>query len=431
MTPKPFRDRREAGAVSAGRLQHYRGRDDVVVPALGGVPVAFRGRPGAAPPDVVVVRKLGAPGSPELAVGAIAGVGAVVDDGPATGATRYAASRVVVAVPVADEVICASTPGRCTAVGTAYWRTALGAPDGVLPDHELMAPVGDARFVLTGESYEDEVVAQLVDRQRPDLDVVRRDRPGFEPLQELADRLDADKDPSKISLWEHNSNPVHAPATELGDGRAAESLLAGPASRAVRRRCAPRHDLGSPRATRTPLLPVVQTTAAGGHTRTIGVQTPKRRSSGEVHSASMERDVAQAIFTLTGRSGARGRGVRFGRGRVGSDIAAGICLLSQGSAGTVRVAATGADTNSPPSELVRSADGRTLLVTSRSGSAITQKSLQTAGRPSITGPYPVRRDPEWINGTCVHISCAPSTSNAGAVGPSGGGPQATDREVIT
>lgn len=165
----PFRNRREAGRVLAGRLGHYRGRSDVVVLALprGGVPVAFEvAKELQAPLDVFVVRKLGAPGSPELAVGAIATggvmvtnddvirvyqaraedleeiasaerrelarrekayrgdrpaaeitgkVAVVIDDGLATGATMHAAlqgirarspAKVVVAVPVAPQDTC-------------------------------------------------------------------------------------------------------------------------------------------------------------------------------------------------------------------------------------------------------------------------------------------------------------------------------------
>ncbi len=76
-----FRDRCDAGRVLAGLLDEYRGRDDVVVLALprGGVPVAYEVavRLGA-PLDVFVVRKLGVPGFPELAMGAIASGGVMV-----------------------------------------------------------------------------------------------------------------------------------------------------------------------------------------------------------------------------------------------------------------------------------------------------------------------------------------------------------------
>lgn len=78
----PFADRDEAGRVLAAELTRYAGRDDVVVLALprGGVPVAAPvARALPAPLDVLVVRKLGLPGQPEVAMGAIAGVGDSVE----------------------------------------------------------------------------------------------------------------------------------------------------------------------------------------------------------------------------------------------------------------------------------------------------------------------------------------------------------------
>ena len=76
-----LRDRSSAGRELATRLAAYRNRPDVVVVALprGGVPVAFEvARLLRAPLDVFVVRKLGAPDAPELAIGAIASGGAIV-----------------------------------------------------------------------------------------------------------------------------------------------------------------------------------------------------------------------------------------------------------------------------------------------------------------------------------------------------------------
>jgi putative phosphoribosyl transferase len=69
-----FRDRQDAGRQLGVRLAGHRG-DDVVVLGLprGGVPVAAEvARALGAPLDVLVVRKLGAPGMPEYGVGAIA-----------------------------------------------------------------------------------------------------------------------------------------------------------------------------------------------------------------------------------------------------------------------------------------------------------------------------------------------------------------------
>ncbi|MGA9423955.1 MAG: phosphoribosyltransferase family protein, partial [Terracidiphilus sp.] len=70
-----FHDRTHAGQLLAQRLASYAGQPDVLVLALprGGVPVAYEiARALHAPLDVRVVRKLGAPQQPELAIGAVA-----------------------------------------------------------------------------------------------------------------------------------------------------------------------------------------------------------------------------------------------------------------------------------------------------------------------------------------------------------------------
>jgi putative phosphoribosyl transferase len=82
---RAFANRHEAGVELASRLSHYRGRGDVIVLALprGGVPVAFEVAEALeAPLDIFVVRKLGMPGHPEFAIGAIAsgGVRVLSDD---------------------------------------------------------------------------------------------------------------------------------------------------------------------------------------------------------------------------------------------------------------------------------------------------------------------------------------------------------------
>ncbi|HEY8966345.1 MAG TPA: phosphoribosyltransferase family protein, partial [Candidatus Methylacidiphilales bacterium] len=73
-----FKDRFQAGRFLASKLLEYRNRPDVLVLALprGGVPV---GREVAdalhLPLDVLVVRKIGLPGYPELGIGALASGG--------------------------------------------------------------------------------------------------------------------------------------------------------------------------------------------------------------------------------------------------------------------------------------------------------------------------------------------------------------------
>ena len=71
--PVRFLTRAHAGRLLADRLVHFRARDPVVVAMpRGGVPVGYEiARALEAPLDVVIVRKLGSPGQPELAIGAL------------------------------------------------------------------------------------------------------------------------------------------------------------------------------------------------------------------------------------------------------------------------------------------------------------------------------------------------------------------------
>jgi putative phosphoribosyl transferase len=78
-----FQDRKHAGELLAGLLESYRGQAGTVVLGLarGGVPVAAAvARELALPLDVFVVRKIGAPHQPELAIGAVASGGVIVLD---------------------------------------------------------------------------------------------------------------------------------------------------------------------------------------------------------------------------------------------------------------------------------------------------------------------------------------------------------------
>jgi predicted phosphoribosyltransferase len=204
-----FRNRAEAGRRLAEALVRYRAERDLIVLALprGGVPVGFElAHELGAALDVIVVRKLGAPGQPELAIGAIAGSGMrvvndrvvaelgldqdtiaraatfeerelirlewiyrgrrepanlknrtviVVDDGLATGATMRVAvlalrlrrpRRLVVGVPVASE----------PAV-----RALLRDVD------ELVCLATPTRFIAVGECYDD--FAPITDDEVRDL----------------------------------------------------------------------------------------------------------------------------------------------------------------------------------------------------------------------------------------------------------------------
>jgi predicted phosphoribosyltransferase len=96
-----FKNRTEAGQALATRLTSFANRSDVLVLALprGGVPVAAEvAKKLNAPLDVFVVRKLGLPGHPELAMGAIV-----------TGGVRVFNGDVINSLRIPDEVINAVT----------------------------------------------------------------------------------------------------------------------------------------------------------------------------------------------------------------------------------------------------------------------------------------------------------------------------------
>ena len=81
VSERAFQDRRDAGRVLAKAVLELPGLEDGVVLGLvrGGMPVAFEvAQACSLPLDILVVRKLGAPGQEELAMGAIASGGEVV-----------------------------------------------------------------------------------------------------------------------------------------------------------------------------------------------------------------------------------------------------------------------------------------------------------------------------------------------------------------
>ncbi len=230
-----FRNRSEAGQALAERLAHVAGDDPVVLGLpRGGVPVADEiATKLNAPLDVIVVRKVGAPGQPELAMGAIGEdgvrvvnaevvhlVGAspeefarveqrerdelrrrsaqfravtpridltgrtavIVDDGIATGSTARAAcdvarahgaARIVLAVPVA-------APESVVALGDAA--------------DEIVCVEQPARLQSVGQWYDDftqvddDTVVALLDRAH------RRVRRGAAPVGRAATVTPIDED---------------------------------------------------------------------------------------------------------------------------------------------------------------------------------------------------------------------------------------------
>lgn len=76
-----FKDRRDAGEQLASKLEDYKDREGVLVLALprGGVVTGYEVASYLnCPLDVIIIRKLGFPGQPELAIGAVSETGTVV-----------------------------------------------------------------------------------------------------------------------------------------------------------------------------------------------------------------------------------------------------------------------------------------------------------------------------------------------------------------
>ena len=108
-----FRDRRDAGILLAERLLSYKEKEGVLVLALprGGVVTGFEiARRLDVPLDVLIVRKIGFPGQPELAIGAVSETGTVVLN-----------QSIVTTYNVSDEFICLETPIYFIAVGNYYY----------------------------------------------------------------------------------------------------------------------------------------------------------------------------------------------------------------------------------------------------------------------------------------------------------------------
>lgn len=144
-----FRDREEAGEMLSRELASYRGTDAVVLGApRGGVAVAL---PVAlslnSPLDVVLARKLPAPGNPELGFGAVGEGGVQVVDREIVTLLGLGEEEIeAIAARVRGEV--EERAARYRRVREAVpleGRTALVIDDGVATGVTLAAAVGSAR----------------------------------------------------------------------------------------------------------------------------------------------------------------------------------------------------------------------------------------------------------------------------------------------
>ncbi|MFF3755792.1 phosphoribosyltransferase family protein [Streptomyces sp. NPDC002185] len=256
-----FGDRTDAGRQLAARLDHLRGHDVVVLGLpRGGVPVAVEVAEALdAPLDICLVRKLGVPDQPELAMGALGEGGVrvlnerviretgvtdrdiaaveerelaeldqrtrryrgsrapvpldgrtvvVVDDGLATGATALAACRVVRARGAARIVL-------AVPVGPRGWTTRLGGEA-----DETVGVHAPELFFAIGQFYRDF-------SQTPDAEVVaclERNRTARVPVVQdtdvripvggvaLGGRLAVPEDADGVVLFAHGSgSSCHSP----------------------------------------------------------------------------------------------------------------------------------------------------------------------------------------------------------------------------
>ena len=145
-----FFNRPEAGQFLAENLSSYANRDDVLVLALprGGVPIAAEvAKSLHAPLDVFVVRKLGLPGHPELAMGAIASGGARVFNGEVVNALRI--SDEVIDAVSAEELIELQRREKAYRAGRPplelEGKTVIVVDDGIATGSTMLAAVSALR----------------------------------------------------------------------------------------------------------------------------------------------------------------------------------------------------------------------------------------------------------------------------------------------
>jgi erythromycin esterase-like protein/pyrimidine operon attenuation protein/uracil phosphoribosyltransferase len=271
-----FRDRGEAGRVLANLLSDYCGRQDVIVLGLarGGMPVAWEVAAALhAPLDAFIVRKLGAPGHEEFAVGALASGGRVVvnddvvralritpqelravaeregrelvrrevayrggrppldvtgktvilvDDGLATGASMFAAvqalreaepAHIVIAVPAAPESTCREFAGLVDDMVCASMPTPFFAVGESFWDFRQVSDE-EVRQLLATPTTEVSISRPTARTPAEVVSSVAIDAPGGVPPRETLEQLIGD---ARIVLIGESSHGTH----EFYEARAA------------------------------------------------------------------------------------------------------------------------------------------------------------------------------------------------------------------
>lgn len=194
-----FTDRQDAGRRLAAVLERYRGAADVVVLGVprGGVVVAAEvARLLALPLDIVVTRKIGAPGNPEYAVGAVdadghvfAGVLLGVPEGYLERAATFEREEIARRLHAYRD----GRPARELA-----GKTALVVDDGIATGLTLRAAIrylkrqGTARVVIAAPVAAPDSAARL--RDEADEVVVLEEPRGFSAVGQFYARFDQTSD---------------------------------------------------------------------------------------------------------------------------------------------------------------------------------------------------------------------------------------------
>ncbi len=195
-----FADRREAGRLLAARLQTYVDQQVVVLGLpRGGVTVAAEvARELAAPLDVIVVRKLGVPWQPELAMGAVG------EDG-----VRVLNQDVIQQVGVSDDDL-AAVEAKESASVAARARRLRGARRRVPLDGRIAVIVDDG--IATGATARAACeVARLHGAVRVVLAVPVAPIRWVEQMRDAADEYVAVQTPdpfNSVGQWFRDFSPV-------------------------------------------------------------------------------------------------------------------------------------------------------------------------------------------------------------------------------
>ncbi|MFQ5574148.1 MAG: phosphoribosyltransferase [Terriglobia bacterium] len=203
-----FLDRAQAGSELAKHLLVYRKLHPIVLAIpRGGVPVALEvARSLAAPVSLVIPRKIGAPGNPEMAIGAVGGRGRIILNRPLVAALGISDSYVA---READRQMAEVRRREHDYLGSAgrpnlTHKTVIVVDDGLASGFTALAAVS----AVKADQPRQVVVAvpvgsaEAVARIRPEVDgvVCLRTPEGFQAVGEYYARFDQISDAEVIKM---------------------------------------------------------------------------------------------------------------------------------------------------------------------------------------------------------------------------------------